>query len=164
MTCIPSAPMVLRTRKMILRTGNSQEGLGFRVHGLRSTKKASWIYLILTPYPLHPKKGLTLIEILITVSILAIGIIGVLQAFAGSLAALEVGQNNISAVNVMKQKISDVEGMLLEQKELPSGSESGIINDFKWQWEIKPTGTEYLNELTLMVSHAYNPRTFLLKS
>jgi len=120
---------------------------------------------ILKSTTLHSKKGLTLIEVLIAVSILAIGIVGVLQAFAGSVAALEVGQYNVDAVNLMKQKIADVEQMLFEQgNDSVGGGDSGTLEDFIWEWEIQPTEIENLNELTVIVSHTYNPRTFLLKS
>jgi len=36
--------------------------------------------------------------------------------------------------------------------------------DFLWAWKVNPTETEDLNELTLVVSHRYNPRTFSLKT
>jgi len=110
------------------------------------------------------QRGLTLIEVLMAVSILAIGIIGVLRAYAGSITTLEIGQNNIEAVLLLKEKIADVKLMILEDGETALSSDSGSSGDFLWQWEISPTEIENFNELTLTVSHNYNPRIFSLKT
>jgi len=114
------------------------------------------------------KKGLTLIEVLLAVSILAIGIVGVLRAYATSVVTLEVGQYNIDAVGLLKQKMADIEQVVVEEGEIPQGSEQGTFEspaeDFLWAWKVDPTETEGLNELTVVVSHKYNPRTFSLKT
>ena len=119
-------------------------------------------------WSLTTKKGLTLIEVMLAVSVLSIGIVGVLRAYASSIATLETGQYNIDAVNLLKQKMADVQQMLLEQGTKASQGESGnfedIYQDFLWSWEIRPTGTEHLNELELTVSHNYNPRTISVKT
>lgn len=115
-------------------------------------------------------KGLTLIEVLLAVSILAFGIIGVLRAYAVSIATLEIGQYNIDAVSLMKQKMVDTEKMILEmaleEEKIPQGGEHGEFEkpfeDFLWEREISSTETEGLSELTLVISHKYNPRTFSL--
>ena len=164
MICILLGRMVSRTLKMILKIGNKRKGIGLRVEGLGGEEKSIFQLLPPNPYTLNPKKGLTLIEVLVAVSILAIGIGGVLQAFAGSVAALEAGQYNVDAVNVIKQKMADVQQMLFEQKEVSLDSENGTFEDFRWEWEIKPTDIQDLNELTLKISHAYNPRTFSVKT
>jgi len=105
------------------------------------------------------KKGLTLIEVMAAVVILAIGIVGVLQAYAGSISTLEIGQFNIDAIKLLKQKISDVEQAILEQKE-PPRSDRGEVDDFLWEWNTASTSTKDLNKLTVTVSHKFNPRTF----
>jgi prepilin-type N-terminal cleavage/methylation domain-containing protein len=110
-------------------------------------------------YPLNPEKGFTLIEVMAAVVILAIGIVGVLQAYAGSITTLEVGQFNINAVSLLKEKMADIERILLEEEE-PPRSGSGSTDDFFWEWNMASTGIEDLNELTLTVSHKVNPRTF----
>jgi len=149
--------------KMILRIGNKKQGLGFRVQDLEGHEKSDSYFLFPSPYPLSPKKGFTLIEIMTAVVILAIGIVGVLQAYAGSITTLEIGQFNINAVNILKQKMSDIEQTILEDEE-PSRSDSGTDGDFLWEWNITSTGTDELNKLTLTVSHLFNPRTFELNT
>ena len=101
---------------------------------------------------------------MLAVSILAIGIVGVLRAYAGSITTLEVGQFTIDSVNLLRQKMTDVQQMLLEKGEAASSSDSGEVEDFLWKWSISATNVEELNELTLIVSHKVNPRTLLLKT
>lgn len=149
--------MALTAMKMILRIGNKQ-----RV-AISEQRRVNRKLLSAIRYPLNAKKGFTLIEVMTAVVILAIGIVGVLQAYAGSIATLEVGQFNINAVNLLKQKMSDIEQIILEQEEPPK-SDSGTDGDFLWKWDIMSTGTEGLNALTLSVSHLYNPRTFELNT
>lgn len=162
----------MKIPKMILRIGNkiqkqescSPSAVFLRVNGQGKRNIFGILSLTLRSLCIKSKKGLTLIEVLMAVSILAIGIIGVLRAFAGSVATLEVGQNSIEAVNLLKQKVADVKQMILEDGETASSSDSGTSDDFLWQWDIRPTDIENLNELTLTVSHNYNPRTFSLKT
>jgi len=108
-------------------------------------------------------KGLTLIEVMMAVVILAIGTMGVLQAYAGSISTLEIGQLNIEAVNLLKETLADVEQVILEQEELPI-SDQGTVNDFLWKWDITSTSTDDLNKLTVTVSHEYNPRIFVINT
>ena len=113
-------------------------------------------------------KGLTLIEVLLAVSILAIGVISVLRAYANSLATLEAGQYTIEASGLLKQKMADIQQMILEEEEIVQKSDNGTFEspfeEFLWQWEIKPLEPEGLNQLTLMVSHQNNPRAFRLNT
>ena len=108
-------------------------------------------------------KGLTLIEVIMAVVILAIGTMGVLRAYAGSISTLEIGQFNIEAVILLKQTLADVEQDILEQEELPKGDQ-GTVNDFRWEWDISSTSTDDLNKLTVTVSHEYNPRIFVINT
>ena len=146
---------------MMLRIGNKQQGTEKKQNTELHTLNPE-------PCPLSPEKGLTLVEVMLAVSILTVGIGGVLRAYAGSVAVLEAGQYSIDAVNLLKQKMAEVEQMILEQEEISQGSERGefedALEDFLWEWEINPAGTEDLHELTLTVSHKYNPRTFSLKT
>ena len=141
--------------KMILRIGTKQRS------ACSEQRIANRRALSANRCTLTAKEGMTLIEVMAAVAILAIGIVGVLQAYAGSISTLEVGQFNIDAVILLKQKMVDIEQTILEQEQ-PPRSGSGAVDDFLWEWNIASTGTEELNKLTLTVSHAYNPRTFIL--
>jgi len=148
-----------KTLKMILQIGNKKQRIAYNVKRLANRKN-----LFVKRYALAAQKGLTLIEVLLAVSILGIGTVGVLRAYAGSISALEAGQNNIDAVNLMKKKIADVHQMILEDGKIPVKGDSGDDEDFLWEWKINSTNTEYLHELILTVSHKINPRTFSIKT
>jgi len=109
-------------------------------------------------------KGLTLIEVMLAVSILAIGIVGVLRAFAGSVTTLEAGQFSIDSVKLLKQKITDVQIILLEDGKNARRSDRGELEDFSWEWSIKSTAVEGLNELNIEVTHKFNPRVLSTKT
>ena len=148
---------------MILRIGNKKRKQRSRVKGQGSRKYFGIRSLTLRSMTHDPKSGLTLIEVMAAVAILAIGIVGVLQAYAGSVSTLEIGQFNIDAINLLKQKVADVEQTILEQED-PPRSDMGTVDDFHWEWNITSTSTEDLNKLTVTVSHEYNPRTFVINT
>jgi prepilin-type N-terminal cleavage/methylation domain-containing protein len=107
--------------------------------------------------------GFSLIEVVMAVSVVAIGTIGVLRAYAGSLSVLGAGQSNIDGVRLLKQKMGEVEQTLLEQQEQPPKNGSGTFEkaaDFSWQWDVSPAGTEGLNTLTMVVTNNNDGRTF----
>jgi len=66
----------------------------------------------------------TLVELMVTVSILAVGIVMVLRSFLSISAALDSGNNRIMAMqlledkmNILEQKAKEDTGVLLETKE-----------------------------------------------
>ena len=152
----------MRNRGLILRTENKQRIAysGQRIVNAKglSAKRCT----------LNAEKGLTLIEVLLAVSILAIGIVGVLGGYASSITALEAGQYNIDAVNLLKMKMAEVEIMVLEKEKISPQSERGPFEDpfqdFSWEWKIEPAEGEDFYALTLAVSSGYNPREFSLKT
>lgn len=148
--------MALKIPPMILRIGKKQ----CSVFSARCSEEK----LAADHRTLATEKGLTLIEVLLAVAIMAIGIIGVLQAYSSAIATLEVGQFSIDAVGVIKERMADIEQMILEDGESASEGDSGSSGEFLWEWNINSTETEALNELTLTVSHNYNPRTFIVKT
>jgi prepilin-type N-terminal cleavage/methylation domain-containing protein len=115
---------------------------------------------------LNPEKGLTLVEVLLAVSILAMGIVGVLRGYASSIATLEAGQYTIDAVNLLRMKAAEVEILISEKEgisqESGSGSFEAPFEDFLWEWAIRPAGEEDLYLLSMNVSSNYNPREFSL--
>ena len=154
--------MVLRTQRMILRTGNKQR-IAFSVKCTADKKK-----LFAIRYPLNTRGGLTLIEVLLAVSILGFGLVGVLRGYASSIATLAAGQHNIDAVNLLKKKMAEVEIMVIEKEKISQESEDGLFEDpfqdIIWEWDIKPADKEDLYALSVTVSSEYNPREFSLKT
>ena len=113
-------------------------------------------------------KGLTLIEVLIAVSILGLGIVSVLRAYAGSIAALEAGQMTLDATGLAKQKMAEVEQMIAQEEKNPTTSGEGVFDEpfegYGWRWEREPSATQGLDLLRLTVSYQNDPRTIVLQT
>jgi len=65
------------------------QGLGIRVQDLEGHEKSDSYFLFPSPYPLSPKKGFTLIEILVATSILGVIGLTILTTFASGLHVFE---------------------------------------------------------------------------
>ena len=112
-------------------------------------------------------KGFTLVEVLLAVSILSIGIVGVLRGYATSINALGIAQESANAVCLLKEKMLEIEQIALEQKGIETGRSSGEFKDdgqegYSWTLESKPAAIADLNEVIITVSHKESPRKFSL--
>jgi len=67
------------------------------------------------------KKSFTLVELMISVSILAIGIVLVLRSFLSTSTALDISQDYVEAIMLLQGKMSELE----ERVKLNSGVEPG---------------------------------------
>ena len=124
---------------MILGTGNKYQGSGDRGQGSEKLK--------LTPDPcplnpdLSPEKAFTLIEVMLTITILAVGIIGVLRAYAVSINVMKIGQYSIDSLCLLKQKIAEIEQEAIEKETLLPGVDGGRFKgrykDFEWKSQVK---------------------------
>ena len=110
--------------------------------------------------------GFTLVEIMLTITILTVGIIGILRAYATSINALEVSRDTIDAVCLLKEKMAEIEQTAIDEGGISPGSSSGRFEDefenFLWKLEVKTGSIEDLNEVTLVVSRVGQPRKFSL--
>ena len=102
-------------------------------------------------------KGFTLIEIMVSVSILSIGLIVILQGFTSSLNVLRVCQNNLEASLFAEEKMAELEINIKQDKEVFLKGLTGIIqeNNLEFQWSISLTPeTEYedLNKVLTTIS------------
>ena len=111
-------------------------------------------------------KGFTLVEVLLAVSILSIGIVGVLRGYATSINALGIAQESANAVCLLKEKMLEIEQIALEQKGIETGRSSGEFKNgqegYSWTLESKPAAIADLNEVIITVSHKESPRKFSL--
>ncbi|MBN1869288.1 MAG: prepilin-type N-terminal cleavage/methylation domain-containing protein [Candidatus Omnitrophica bacterium] len=145
---------------MISKTGKKQRIAysGKRIEG--------GVRLSAKRYALNAERGLSLVEVLLAVSILALGITGVLQGYASSITALEAGQYNVEIINLLKNKMAEVEIMLRGKKEIVQGNERGTFEepyrDFSWEWNIQEAEKEDLYALTVRVFSDFNPREISL--
>ena len=124
------------------------------------------------------RKGFTLIEVLITITILAVGIIGVLRAYTTLVNALEVAQCSLDAACLLKEKMADIDQYIIENSGIPTGVDKGEFEGryekFKWESEIssldldiedlKEELKDCLNELKITVvnEHVKPVRRFTL--
>jgi len=92
-----------------------------------------------------PGKGFTLIEVLLAVSILAIGLVGVLRAYATSTTAMERIQYDMNAVVLLKIAMGQIEEKAIIQGDIVPGvlggeftaaEEAGldVKNSGPWLW------------------------------
>ncbi len=112
------------------------------------------------------KSGFTLIEAMLTVVVLAVGLIGILRAYQTSLSALGAGQENIAAFCLLGEKMSEVEQQAKEEKGLSAGTSRGEFKDtfenYEWEMEIKSGPIADLNEAVLTVYYKDHPRRYSL--
>jgi prepilin-type N-terminal cleavage/methylation domain-containing protein len=97
-------------------------------------------------------KGFTLIEVLMAISLLAVGMVGVLRAYSTSVNAMEIAQYNIDASCLLKAVMGNIEEKSIDSRGTPAGSSEeslGSSSDIKidttragrWQWEKEVLGT-----------------------
>ena len=88
-------------------------------------------------------KGFTLVETLLAVTILAVGIVGVLRAYAAAVNALEASMYTQEALCLAKEKMAEVEETAIEENgTVPAkerGSFEGRYKCFKWESDIDTT-------------------------
>ena len=133
----------------MLIIGNDQ-GTAYSVQRIGKEKILSPV-----PYPLSPNKGVTLVEVLLAVVILSIGIAGVLRAYVTSIGALEISRDTVNTIELLKEKMADVEQDMIELGGISAGSANGQFagefEDYAWTSEAKTSVQEGLCELALSV-------------
>lgn len=77
------------------------------------------------------QKGFTLIEVLASVAILGLGIVGVIRLFSGSLGLAKASFDSTAGVLFAKQKMAE---MLLEEN---AGDSKGESEGFNWAMSVK---------------------------
>jgi type II secretion system protein I len=90
----------------------------------------------------NTKRAFTLVELLVSISILGFALVIIIQSYAASLSGLNISENYINASGIARDKIAQVELLALESGGLDVyGEQSGIerLNgrDFSWSYEVK---------------------------
>lgn len=96
-------------------------------------------------YGLRTKMGFTLIEIMVSVSILSVGLILILQGFAHCLNVLRIAEDNLKATLVLEDKMAEAE---IEAKEDWNSVAGGLRDSFKFEdlrckWELEMSAAEW---------------------
>ncbi len=121
---------------------------------------------------LSGRPGFTLIEILIAVSILSFGMMGILRAYSASVTAMENAQYSIDAAYLLKAVMGGIEEKAITQRGTPAGTSSGNLDKWLWNTEVRQTELQvnpstdntvsettdepegyYLNEVSLTVAN-----------
>lgn len=96
-------------------------------------------------------RAFTLIELLVSVAILGFGLVIVIQSYITSASALNISQNYISAMQLAKDKLTDVGLVCYENNGLLPGAESRTGEEklgarvFYWAAETREvSGSDYL--------------------
>ncbi|MFQ5680916.1 MAG: prepilin-type N-terminal cleavage/methylation domain-containing protein [Candidatus Omnitrophota bacterium] len=78
---------------------------------------------------MRPKvgKGLSLVELMIAVSILAIGITATLRSFIGALSALDATSNRLAAMQILEEKMVGVEQALRQGPDSELSGDQGDV-------------------------------------
>lgn len=96
-------------------------------------------------------KGFTFIELMITTTILAIGLVFILQAFSSSVKANGRARDITEACFLAESKISELEAKQGRGIEIPS-QDQAEAGRFAWKYEISPVEDTGLSILNFKVS------------
>ncbi len=95
------------------------------------------------------KNALTLIEVMITVIILTVGIIGIIQAYIKSLDVLQISKDYLVEVPLAERKMAEIQLEEIENNGLAQTRASGKFqspyDNFNWEMEINPSDITGLN-------------------
>jgi type II secretion system protein I len=102
------------------------------------------------------KKAFTLVELMVTVSILAIGVVMVLRSFLNSACSLDFVSNKIEAVGVIERRINELQFEAIQENGLGAfaASQEAKVGGRRAELktEVSPSAVEGLNEARLDVS------------
>ncbi len=97
----------------------------------------------------------TLIEVILAVSILAFGLIGVVKAYIVSVDALEVSQYIIDTTYLLNEKLAEIEQEIIEEPQYfldnSEGKFEGGYRNFKWVVTVSDSVNEDLKEVKITV-------------
>lgn len=89
------------------------------------------------------KQGFTLVELLISIVILAIGIVAILHALERALFAIGSARDHLWGSILLKEKAAEIDIALLSDDETAPASESGGFDDpyeaFSWASDVEET-------------------------
>jgi len=100
------------------------------------------------------KAGFTLIEVMIAVTILAIGMVGVIRGYAAMVNALEVGDYSIETVCLLKERMFEAEREAIEEEypfpAINTGKIDGEYGEYRWKTVIKLEDSSYDEDLAAL--------------
>lgn len=92
------------------------------------------------------EKGFTLLEVMVAITILSVALLTILQLFSKSLDSARLNRDYTLAFIFLQSKFSEIEQGLEENKK-------GEFNErYKWEVNLQPTDTKYLEEFRLRIT------------
>jgi len=83
------------------------------------------------------KSGFTLIEVMLAVTILGIGIIGVIRAYTTAIDGLKAAECGIEEACLLKEKMAEIKEEYIKNPVISEGAESGEFvdeyADYRWE-------------------------------
>ena len=113
--------------------------------------------------------GFTFVELMFTVIILSVGLIGVLRAYTVSLDAMDAAQSYIGEVSLAKEKMAEAGIFEIGNVDLRQYESAGKFQDgnksFDWKREVF-SGSNNLSlvKVTVLNERSYPAREFILES
>lgn len=111
------------------------------------------------------RSGFTLIEAMLTVTIVAIGLTGIMGAYIMAMNAAEISQYTMDGLSLLKERLALIDQNIVEKKPIPIGTNGGEFTgdakDYKWRSEVRNVdlGVEELqNKLYEVAVTVYNER------
>jgi len=86
----------------------------------------------------NTRRGFTLLEVMIAVSIAAIGIVSLLELFGGSMRLARSASEQTKAIVIASSLMDRV----LWKPELPEGDDAGDIDQYHWTMSVRPVDPE----------------------
>lgn len=113
------------------------------------------------------KKAFSLIELMVAISVLAIGIVLIARSFLFAAAALDTGENRIIAVDFLERKMGDIEEQaLIDVEKIKDFQKDVAINGRKARFAISSEKIEAdeigdaMNKITLTASWMEGRRSY----
>lgn len=97
-------------------------------------------------------RGFSVLEALVAVSILSIGIIGLLQAYGQGLRTGRMSRDRLVAISLAQQKLSEFES---DPSSLSSGIQEGDFGeefkDYRWEADVERGSVDGLYHVTIRI-------------
>ena len=113
------------------------------------------------------RRRFTLVEVLLAVSVLAVGMVGVLAAYAKSADTLRITKENVDAYHLLKQTVAEARLDALRPGPIAYGQREGQFDppysNFAWRLEIRPgPEDDEVAEVEGVVVNQINGRSYSL--